>query len=248
MLWLIENIDSLDPEAVLALLPRLSPARREKTLRYKVQPPKLQSILAELLLRYALKQESDIRELPEIAVGEKGKPFFPAHPELHFNLSHCKTAVACALDSSPVGVDVQEIRFDESGEVYPRSSLMRGIYSEAEKAWVLAGETEVEQERRFIAVWTCKEAYGKAIGEGILYPLTEFSFLPRQEVWKQLDFSFQTQRRGESYLTLCAQEPLAIQTVSFSELTAPTAKPDAEEQNREDPRNTNREEKILCLT
>ena len=56
---------------------------------------------AELLLRRALWCEYGTDALPEIALGPKGKPSFPALPGLQFNLSHCRRAVACALDTAP---------------------------------------------------------------------------------------------------------------------------------------------------
>ena len=39
-----------------------------------------------------------------------GKPYFPEHPDVHFNLSHTAGAVLVGLSDRPVGVDIEHIR------------------------------------------------------------------------------------------------------------------------------------------
>lgn len=247
MLWILEHIDQLNTDAVLSLLPRLSEARRARVLSMTHVPSKVRSILAELLLRHALREEYGLTELPRIETGEKGKPFFPERPELHFNLSHCQTAAACALDASPLGVDVQELRplrraarplaaaspsLPLEGKLSPLRTLAKEeavsqagktppvyrILSEPERAWVEAGETPAEQDRRFTAVWTCKEAWGKTLGVGILYDLKSTCFIPDKESWIQYDSMF-VHLSCEAYeLTLCSRELLTCESVCFEAL------------------------------
>lgn len=246
MLWILEHIDQLNTDCVLSLLPRISEARRVRLRSVTHVPTQVRSVLAELLLRYALRDEYGLTELPRIETGKKGKPFFPDRPDLQFSLSHCETAVACALDCSPLGVDVQElrplrravrplaaaknlplegkvspVRTLETDEVVPRSRETPPLYrilSEPERAWVEAGESQDEQDRRFIAVWTCKEAWGKATGEGVLYDLKSTCFLPDKETWKQNEAFFQHVSHEEYELTLCSQGPLFCKILSFEEL------------------------------
>lgn len=247
MLWILEHIDELNTDAVLSLLLRLSEARRARVRSVTHVPSKVRSILAELLLRHALRAEYGLTEFPRIETGEKGKPFFPECPELHFNLSHCQTAAACALDASPVGVDVQElrplrraarplaaastslplegklspVRTPVTDEVVPQARKTPPVYrilSEPEHAWVEAGETPAEQDRRFTAVWTCKEAWGKALGVGFLYDLKSTCFLPDKESWRQHDFTFLHLSREAYELTLCSRELLPCKSVSFEEI------------------------------
>ena len=248
MLWILEHIDQLNTDAVLSLLPRLSEARRARVQSVSHVPSKLRSILAELLLRQALWEEYGLTELPRIETGEKGKPFFPDHPELHFNLSHCQTAAACALDASPVGVDVQElrplrraarplaaaspslplegklspVRTPVTDEVVPQARKTPPVYrilSEPERAWVEAGETPAEQDRRFTAVWTCKEAYGKKTGDGFLYDLRSTCFIPDKASWQQYDSLFFRLSREEYELTLCADQPMPWIQVCFEDIS-----------------------------
>lgn len=261
MLWLLEELNTVSFDALLPLLPRLSDARRSRVLSMRHESTQVQTILSELLLRHALREEYALPELPKIETGKKGKPFFPEHPEIHFNLSHCKYAVACALDSAPVGVDAEALgRLLRPGaqpvsetedpktsparrgggpppravEGLPRQQSPSGIdvrlpspsseplllrvLSEAERAWVLAEESPAEQDRRFTAVWSCKEAWGKALGQGILYDLKSTGFLPETGNWRQNAFCFTHLSRGEYELTLCSAKPLSIRRLTPSEL------------------------------
>ncbi|MBO4211324.1 MAG: 4'-phosphopantetheinyl transferase superfamily protein [Oscillospiraceae bacterium] len=237
MLWLFEQIEKLDDHAVLKLLPQISSERREKVLRMRDRSTQIQLITAEFLLRLALWEEYGIRRLPAVAHEKNGKPFFPDHPKICFNLSHCQTAVACAVDASPVGVDVQDVGCLYSApsrvgsdQALP-SSATRAVAQEAvqsllwvlhsaERAWVLSGETAAERERRFLIIWTYKEAFGKATGAGILYEMDQFNFLPSFESGSCYARSFQSFSRTDTVLTLCAQAPLEFRVVSIQELFA----------------------------
>ena len=261
MLWLLEELNTVSFDALLPLLHRLSDARRSRVLSMRHESTQVQTILSELLLRRALREEYALSELPKIETGKKGKPFFPDHPEIHFNLSHCKYAVACALDRAPVGVDAEALgRLLRPGaqpvsetedqktsparrgggpppravEGSPRQQSPSGIdvrlpspsseplllrvLSEAERAWVLAGESLAEQDRRFTAVWTCKEAWGKARGEGILYDLRSTEFLPHPGAWQQYGCRFFQAELKTGVLTLCAAHELPFCRVNLSEL------------------------------
>ena len=106
-------------------------------------------------------------------------------------------------------------------EVVPQERNTPSIYrilSEKERAWVEAGETPSEKDRRFTAVWTCKEAYGKALGVGFLYDLKSTCFVPEKDLWMQNEFLFQHCSCEEYELTLCSRTPLPSKSVSFEEL------------------------------
>lgn len=243
MLWLLDSVRQISFSQVEPLLPGLSPERRQRIARYRHVPSAIQSALAELLLRHALKVEYGIQELPFIQKEKQGKPFFPELPELHFSLSHCAAAVACVLEKSPVGIDVQEYRsFRQSSGLMSTPNSEKSnegcrdkhclsapaiyrILSEPERAWVEAGLTHDEQDRRFVAVWTCKEAYGKEIGDGILYDLKQTIFLPRSGDWVQYGRRFYHQAASDYALTLCTLEdcstpekPVVPMAVLFEDL------------------------------
>lgn len=107
------------------------------------------------LLALAVRETWGLSPLPEITEG--GKPFFPGYPGLHFNLSHSGGLALCALDSAPVGVDIQIVK-------QWRPSLPRRACSREELDW-LAGQPEFWP--AFTLLWTLKEARVKESGQGL---------------------------------------------------------------------------------
>src|SRR5207248_5701024 len=103
-----------------------------------------------------------------------GKPvlFTPvSDPRLHFNLSHSHGVVACAVAvGRHVGIDVEdgsrEVEFLELAERY---------FAPAEVAHLRTLDGAALQSA-FFTIWTLKEAFVKAIGLGLRFPLETFSF------------------------------------------------------------------------
>ena len=106
-------------------------------------PVEQERALAWGLLRLALARELGIGALPEVARQPGGKPYFPGHPEIQFNLSHSRGGAACALHGLPVGVDIEKLR------PAPRH-LARGM-----------------EDGAFFRLWTAKEATAKREGKGL---------------------------------------------------------------------------------
>lgn len=113
---------------------------------------------AHALLAYALRDAWGWAQVPAVARGAQGKPFFADIPERHFNLSHTAGLCLCALsDQGPVGVDIERVR-------PRRSNLPRYAMSEGELA-VFDGSWE-----DFYRIWTLKEAFCKYQGGSIFPP------------------------------------------------------------------------------
>ena len=140
-----------------AALGEISEQRRQQALAFKFELGQRQCVLAYQLLKQGLREAYGITENPIFAYNEHGKPSIVGHPEIHFNLSHCKEAVACVIDSSPVGVDVESIREYKDG-------LASYTMNEAELEEIAqASDTAAA----FIRLWTMKEATVKLTGTGI---------------------------------------------------------------------------------
>lgn len=77
--------------------------------------------------------------------------------DIHFNISHCKAAVACVLSSVEAGIDVECIApFDDE--------VARAVLSPLEYGKVVAsGNPALE----FCRYWTMKESWLKMKGEGL---------------------------------------------------------------------------------
>ena len=102
-----EAIWDFDLEAALK---EISEQRREQALKFKFELGQRLCVLAYQLLKQGLREEYGITENPVFEYNEHGKPSIVGHPEICFNLSHCKEAVVCAVSDKPVGIDVESIR------------------------------------------------------------------------------------------------------------------------------------------
>ena len=153
-IYINDDIEHFDWQAAL---PLLSEQRREQCLKFKFELGRKTCAAAYLLLCDALRQEYGITERPVFEYGEHGKPTIVGHPDIHFNLSHCREAAICVVSSQPVGVDVESIyRFSES--------LARYTMNDEELAQILHAEDPAVV---FTTLWTRKEAAVKRSGNGI---------------------------------------------------------------------------------
>ena len=154
MVYIDEHIDDFDLQAALA---EISEQRREQALRFRFERGQRTCVLAYLLLKKALREEYGLTQNPLFEYGEHGKPSIVGHPEIHFNLSHCRQAVACAVSSRPVGIDVESVaRY--------KDSIARYTMNDEELRLIEAAE---HPEVAFTRLWTMKEARLKLTGEGI---------------------------------------------------------------------------------
>lgn len=154
MLYLNDDIAHFDFEAAL---PLLSEQRREQALKFKHEQGRKTCAAAYLLLCEGLRKEYGITEKPVFEYGEHGKPSIIGHPDIHFNLSHCREAAVCVVSDRPVGVDIESIRSY-------KDSLVRYTMNEDEIAQITQS---LHPEEAFTRLWTMKEAVLKLSGEGL---------------------------------------------------------------------------------
>lgn len=152
--FLSEDIWDFDLDAALA---EISEQRREQALKFKYELGQRLCVLAYQLLKQGLCEVYGIEENPQFEYNEHGKPSIVGHPEIWFNLSHCKEAAICAISDQPVGVDVESVRsFNDSLVHYTMNEdEIREIESAEDRAVA------------FIRLWTKKEAALKLEGTGI---------------------------------------------------------------------------------
>jgi 4'-phosphopantetheinyl transferase len=128
-------------------------------------------------------EESFSGEDWRVETEQRGKPYFPDHPETAFSISDCGTLAVVAFDRSRLGVDLQEHR--RARRESPEKLLFRcrriaaRAFSEREQRFVEEGLSISSQEviRRFFAIWSAKEAYVKYTGTGIDDGFSKFSVL-----------------------------------------------------------------------
>ncbi len=158
MVYIDDCLQRFSTAEVDALIATFPPQRAELLARFSNESARRQGALAYLLLCKALSGDFGISEPPTFVFGEHGKPFLAEHPDVHFNLSHCRVAVACALASSPVGVDIESIRT-------ARPDLVRRTMNDEEARHILSAD---DPDREFTILWTRKEAVLKLSGRGIV--------------------------------------------------------------------------------
>ena len=154
MIYVREDIWDFDLELSLR---EISEQRREQALRFKHEQGRRLCVLAYLLLKQGLREEYGIMDNPVFEYNEHGKPSIVGHPEIFFNLSHCKEAVACAISDQPVGIDVESVRSY-------KERLARYTMNDEEVRDI---ETSEQPDTTFIRLWTMKEATMKLVGTGI---------------------------------------------------------------------------------
>jgi 4'-phosphopantetheinyl transferase len=104
-----------------------------------------------------------------VAAGPAGKPYLPDHARLRFNAAGSEgvALLATALDIE-LGVDVEL-----SAPGRDALDIARRFFTAAEHA-ALAALGPEQRPAAFLRCWTRKEAYVKAIGEGLHAPLDGF--------------------------------------------------------------------------
>lgn len=125
---------------------------------------------AHRLLRECLKPFGvDYGESVTLAKGEYGKPYLAEHPEIHFNLSHGDGIAACIVGGRECGIDCERIRPFRSG-------VIKRVFSEREME-IFGAIPDEQKDTAFFRLWTLKEAYIKAIGMGLSFPMNQAEFI-----------------------------------------------------------------------
>lgn len=148
--------DRIDAYAAL-----LDAEEHERAARYRFEVDRERYIIGHGLLRELLGHYLDQDPaVVRMARGEFGKPYIPGLP-LHFNLSDTKDAVLIAFSRThEIGADL---------ETMTRTVDHRAVsehYFTPEEVGDIAQATD--DKRRFLELWTRKEAVLKASGVGIM--------------------------------------------------------------------------------
>lgn len=156
MIYVNDQIDEINEKALEKALSALPEWRKAQAMRFKHVQGRKECAFSYLLLCRAL-EERGILLQPTFLYGENGKPTMAELPDLHFNLSHCKVAVVCALSNCPIGIDVEKLgRYNER--------LARHTMNDDEMQEISTSE---DKDVAFTRLWTMKEATMKLTGEGI---------------------------------------------------------------------------------
>ncbi|MBI4659884.1 MAG: 4'-phosphopantetheinyl transferase superfamily protein [Verrucomicrobia bacterium] len=169
----------LAPECVVALTSRLPEDEQNRAHRFSFDRDRVRFVVCRQLLRVLLGRYLGVpaAEL-RFRFSGKGKPYLPGQ-ELHFNLAHSGGAALIALARlQPLGIDLEQIRLIPDAD-----SLVERFFSQAERL-AFQSLPETLKMKAFFTCWTRKEAFLKATGEGLSFPLSDFTvtFLPDEPV------------------------------------------------------------------
>lgn len=153
MIYLFEELDIFSQEQLERGLLLLPPKRREYVLRFKQAADQKQSAVGWLLLAYGMRQEYEMRKIPDFQRTASGKPFFAGENMPSFNLSHSGPFVGCGLHREEIGLDIQKL-------TPAKPSLVRRVCTDEEQA-------SVKSDLDFCRIWAMKESAAKLTGEGI---------------------------------------------------------------------------------
>lgn len=185
MIYIDEHIWDFD---LLQAVEQVSGQRREYAQRYRRELDQRLSIAAYRLLWHALRLEYGINDAPVFFHGIGGKPLLQGHPDIHFSLSHCREAVACAVSDSPVGIDI------ETTDQY-EEELARRVMNDDEMNHILTSSSPAVA---FTRLWTMKESLYKLEGE--IHPCDIPHFLDHTD-----DYHFTTLVHPNCVTTLCSK-------------------------------------------
>jgi 4'-phosphopantetheinyl transferase len=158
------------------LIECLDADERDRANRFRVDTARHRFLAAHIMLRCTLGQH--LARPPgrlRFRTSTRGKPSLEQAgdgPTPHFNLSHSGDIAVVAVAPSELGVDVEEVR--------PRinaTRLAERFFSKSERDW-LASRPPERRDADFLAIWTGKEAYLKAVGSGVAMPLRSVEIDP----------------------------------------------------------------------
>ncbi|MCK4764361.1 MAG: 4'-phosphopantetheinyl transferase superfamily protein [Candidatus Aminicenantes bacterium] len=199
------KLSEIEEETYEKLLLLVDRQKQDKVKKFYRREDSLRTLLADLLVRNLVIEKTNLRnEEISFSYNEYGKPTLNDVENFHFNVSHSGEWIVCAVDSEPVGVDVEEIAPVDL-------DISRNYFSPDEHSDLLSQEDRIAY---FFTLWTLKESYIKIVGKGLSLPLNSFSIrFSDEEIGiaasgRKLDDTFFTQYDiDDKYkMAVCAQD------------------------------------------
>lgn len=159
VIYWTDIVDFPDPAEEPVILDGLTPQMVDKILSLKQIISRKQCLCSCLMQKYVA--ESHGKSVADIIIGEHGKPLLEG---VHFNVSHSRNLVVCAVSDIPVGCDVERIKQAplhlEKKYFHPEEISFRDELS-----------PDDSPDKAFFRLWCAKESYLKMTGEGLSFGL-----------------------------------------------------------------------------
>ncbi len=216
------TIPLTQPDNVInALYWFLTESEKNRLVRFRYSQERNRYIVChgavrQILARYLGKPYAMIK----VEQTPSGKPYIPKKGggvEIQFNYSHSEDLAICALSPDlNLGIDIQFIH-----PFMDLEKLVATYFSEEERLFFESVEKN-NSLHQFFTLWTRKEAFVKAIGQGLSFPLKECTVLDGKLTthFKQVKLGWRTSLLGYwYYCDLNIQEGYACSLVIEAEKT-----------------------------
>jgi 4'-phosphopantetheinyl transferase len=164
-LWFV-NLDQAPSLEILKSV--LAPEERSRADRFYTEQLSHRFAAGRAMLRgilgYYLQQDP---QTIVFAYGDRGKPELAQKLPYQFNLSHSHQFALYGMSQHPLGVDLETLR-----PLPAVLNLAERFFAPGEFE-VLRELPETERSLMFFRYWVCKEAYVKAIGQGLAHQLNQ---------------------------------------------------------------------------
>ncbi|MFC4097878.1 4'-phosphopantetheinyl transferase family protein [Euzebyella saccharophila] len=159
------------PHDLTSYFQLLSQEEQLRSQRFKFEKDKRLNILARSGLRLLAGQYLNCTPVSiQMGYAAYDKPYFLDYPEFKFNISHSGEMVVLAfVIKLELGVDVEYIKTD-----FEVMEIADNFFASDEIENLKKIEKELQFEA-FYRCWTRKEAFIKAKGSGLSFPLADFS-------------------------------------------------------------------------
>ncbi len=157
-------------ERLAALSARLSDVERRRAQRFRFERDRRRYVVSRARLRELLGERTgDDPRAVELVYGRNGKPAL-ARTALHFSVSHREELVVYAFARArEIGVDLEALR-----PLRDADDIAARFFSRHENETYRALAPR-ERTLGFFNCWTRKEAFVKALGDGLSMPLDDFA-------------------------------------------------------------------------
>ncbi len=174
----------LPQDKVTYLASSMDPEETARAARYASDKTRRHFIVGRGFLRLILSTYLECKPADvKLTYGANGKPYLSNPPgagyfgaPIYFNLSHSNGMALCAITPyGPIGIDLEFIH-----PIHEIEPIARQFFSPRE--WtILSHLPEKDKILSFFNIWTKKEAYIKAIGDGFSIPFNQFSMFDSPE-------------------------------------------------------------------
>ncbi|MTI47954.1 MAG: 4'-phosphopantetheinyl transferase superfamily protein [Firmicutes bacterium] len=202
-------------DSLIKFLPTVEQNKINKYLKWEDAQ---KSLIGKILIRSIVINKYGFKNKGiHFSINEFGKPYLKDIKEFNFNISHSGEWVVCAVDTRPIGIDIEEINdFD--------FNIANNFFSTEEYS-DLMNQDKMNRLEYFFDLWTLKESYIKMIGTGLSKGLDFFTMKKTSDnIWtngSDKTYYFKQYNTIDGYKTsVCAMNknfPTDINTIKLKQ-------------------------------